>query len=236
MPAQDPTTVKLLTLLNVSSLRSTRRSLKAKNEQNGDASKRRKLGGKLLAAIQPQTIETEEDEMSEVESDEEDARSDHGELISISFIWTSPDRPIAASSSGSDGHSLHFGTSQESAPAILTKESRTAIDSNNLVSKRLDLGAGPDGLGSVVSLQLEGGESEMVRKFYISRQMIYPHSNQIRHPQLYLPCFPVIEMFCSHMLERRPKNTTTLDEKFATTLFNISRGSSHSLPHRSVLK
>lgn len=81
MPSQDPTTVKLLTLLNVSSLRSSRRSLKAntQNGHDGDVAKRRKLGGKLLASAQPQTAtEADQDEESEVESDEEDVVASNG--------------------------------------------------------------------------------------------------------------------------------------------------------------
>jgi hypothetical protein len=82
MPAQDPTTVKLLTLLNVSSLKSKRRSLKLDNTsgegQPGDVSKRRKLGGKRLAPVEvgkdDQTNQNEE----ELESEQEEIEDDDG--------------------------------------------------------------------------------------------------------------------------------------------------------------
>ncbi|KAG9086798.1 rRNA-binding ribosome biosynthesis protein utp25 [Ceratobasidium sp. 370] len=137
MPAQDPTTVKLLTLLNVSSLKSRRRSLKiaqAVGEQS-DAPKRRKLGGKLIVPVQAEEAQEE----SEAESDLEG--SDTGEGSSTSTL---------------DSYSLHFGTSQDSSPAILTPASRATIDSGKLRPQQHDLGAGPAELGRVVSSQAEG--------------------------------------------------------------------------------
>ncbi|KAG8743792.1 rRNA-binding ribosome biosynthesis protein utp25 [Ceratobasidium sp. 414] len=137
MPAQDPTTVKLLTLLNVSSLKSRRRSLKVEQATEGqsDLPKRRKLGGKLVVPVQAE--EAQED--SEAESESEG--SEIGEGPSTSTL---------------DLYSLHFGTPQDSSPAILTPASRAAVDARKLHSQRLDLGTGPGELGSVVSSQPEG--------------------------------------------------------------------------------
>ncbi|KAG9101162.1 rRNA-binding ribosome biosynthesis protein utp25, partial [Ceratobasidium sp. UAMH 11750] len=135
MPAQDPTTVKLLTLLNVSSLKSRRRSLKVEQSIEGqsDGPKRRKLGGKLVVPAQAEDVQ--EDSESESEG------SDIGD---------------GPSTSNSDSYNLHFGTSQDSSPAILTPTSRAAIDSCKLHPQRLDLGAGPAQLGRVVSSQPQG--------------------------------------------------------------------------------
>ncbi|KAB5592297.1 digestive organ expansion factor [Ceratobasidium theobromae] len=146
MPAQDPATVKLLTLLNVSSLKSKRRSLKGNDSSEGqsesDQPKRRKLGGKLVTKSEtPKDEDTGEDKDSESESDGGEEANDF-------------------STSDADMHSLHFGTPQEPTPAILTPASRSAIDSHTFVTQQLDLGAEPEELGAVVSLQLEAIESE----------------------------------------------------------------------------
>ncbi|QRV97136.1 U3 small nucleolar RNA-associated protein 25 [Ceratobasidium sp. AG-Ba] len=135
MPAQDPTTVKLLTLLNVSSLKSKRRSLKlhqTSDESGVELPKRRKLGGKLVA---PVGVETSGGGTEEEESEPEE---DEAENI--------------PSTSTSDPYSRHFGTPKDSNPSILTPESRAAIDSRKLTSQRQTRGE----LGSVISLRPEG--------------------------------------------------------------------------------
>ncbi|CAE6512557.1 unnamed protein product [Rhizoctonia solani] len=146
MPAQDPTTVKLLTLLNVSSLKSKRRSLKSNNsspegQSESETPKRRKLGGKLATKTEAhQGEEQEEDEESEAESESE------GQDV---------ESPVTTAA---DLHILHFGSSQEPGPSILKPASRSAIDTCKLNTQRLNLGTEPDDLGAVVLSYPEGVE------------------------------------------------------------------------------
>ncbi|KAG8770445.1 rRNA-binding ribosome biosynthesis protein utp25 [Ceratobasidium sp. 428] len=144
MSAQDPTTVKLLTLLNVSSLKSRRRSFKtgqAFNEGQSaeDVPKRRKLGGKLAVLAAAKEGDEEAQEESEADSESEGSMAEGG-----------------PSTSSTDSHSLHFGNSKDPSPAILTPMSRASIDAHKLHSQRISLGTRPDELGSVVSIQVEG--------------------------------------------------------------------------------
>ncbi|CAE6437100.1 unnamed protein product [Rhizoctonia solani] len=146
MPSQDPATVKLLTLLNVSSLKSKRRSLKSnallpEGQSESETPGRRKLGGKLAKKAEVPTGE-EQDNESESETESE-AESHGGEL------------PITAAD---DPHILHFGSPQDPGPSILTPVSRSAIDAHKLVTERLNLGTEPDRLGAVVSSYPEGME------------------------------------------------------------------------------
>jgi hypothetical protein len=82
MPPQDQATVKLLTLLNVSSLKSKRRSLKANDSSTegrseSDLPKRRKLGGKPVTKPEaPKGDSMNEDKESEAESDGDDEGND----------------------------------------------------------------------------------------------------------------------------------------------------------------
>ncbi|KAF8712361.1 Utp25, U3 small nucleolar RNA-associated SSU processome protein 25, partial [Rhizoctonia solani] len=146
MPAQDPTTVKLLTLLNVSSLKSKRRSLKSNDsspegQSELETPKRRKLGGKLAKKAE---TPTGEDLDEELESEAESEVESHGDESSV----------IA----NDDPYVSHFGSSQESGPSILTSASRSAIDTRKLIAQRLTLGTGPDELGAVVLSHPEGVE------------------------------------------------------------------------------
>ncbi|KAL5632050.1 hypothetical protein ACGC1H_000167 [Rhizoctonia solani] len=144
MPAQDPATVKLLTLLNVSSLKSKRRSLKSSDsshegQSESETPKRRKLGGKL-AKVETHQGE-EQDEASESE-EESEAESQAGESPVSTNNW----------------HDLHFGSCQAPGPSILTPASRSAVDARNFNTQRLSLGTGPDHLGAVVLSCPEGVE------------------------------------------------------------------------------
>ncbi|CAE6438756.1 unnamed protein product [Rhizoctonia solani] len=146
MPAQDPTTVKLLTLLNVSSLKSKRRSLKSSDsspegQSESETPKRRKLGGKLATKAEDHQGK-EQDEVSDSE-EESEAESQADES------------PVATTN---DWHDLHFGSSQEPGPSVLTPTSRSAIDAHNLNTQRLNLGTEPSDLGAVVLSCPEGVE------------------------------------------------------------------------------
>ncbi|CAE7233986.1 unnamed protein product [Rhizoctonia solani] len=146
MPAQDPATVKLLTLLNVSSLRSKRRSLKSSDsspegQSESETPKRRKLGGKLATKREAHQGE-EQDEASESEDESEIESQD-------------VESPVITAN---DPHVLHFGSS-EAGPSILTPASRSAIDNHQLGTQQLNLGNGPDELGAVVLSCPEGAES-----------------------------------------------------------------------------
>ncbi|EUC58386.1 digestive organ expansion factor, putative [Rhizoctonia solani AG-3 Rhs1AP] len=146
MPAQDPTTVKLLTLLNVSSLKSKRRSLKSSDsshegQSESETPKRRKLGGKLAKVETPQGEEQEEASESEEESDVE-SQADES--------------PVSTN----NWHDLHFGSPQAPDPSILTPASRSAVDARNFNTQLLSLGTEPDHLGAVILSCLEGVESE----------------------------------------------------------------------------
>ncbi|KAG8729614.1 rRNA-binding ribosome biosynthesis protein utp25 [Ceratobasidium sp. 423] len=146
MPAQDPATVKLLTLLNVSSLKSKRRSLKSNDsppegQSESETPKRRKLGGKLATKTEVHKgKEQDEDEESEAESEAGDQEIES---------------PVTTTA---DLHVLHFGSSQEPGPSILTPASRSAIDTCKLNTQRLNLGTGLDNLGAVVLSYPEGVE------------------------------------------------------------------------------
>lgn len=80
MPSQDPATVKLLTLLNVSSLKSKRRSLKSnallpEGQSESETPGRRKLGGKLAKKAE---VPTGEEQDNESESETESEAESHG--------------------------------------------------------------------------------------------------------------------------------------------------------------
>ncbi|ELU37131.1 digestive organ expansion factor [Rhizoctonia solani AG-1 IA] len=146
MPAQDPTTVKLLTLLNVSSLKSKRRSLKSNDSSPGGQSeletpKRRKLGGKLAKKAEAPTGEDLDEELESEAESEVESHEDESSVIA-----------------NDDPYVSHFGSSQESGPSILTSASRSAIDTRKLIAQRLTLGTGPDELGAVVLSHPEGVE------------------------------------------------------------------------------
>ncbi|KAG9120781.1 rRNA-binding ribosome biosynthesis protein utp25 [Ceratobasidium sp. 392] len=143
MPAQDPATVKLLTLLNVSSLKSRRRSLKleqasTEGQPAGDEPKRRKLGGRLAVPAAAQNGDEESQEDTEEESDPDEIEGEDGRLTS-----------------NEDTYNIHFGTSKDSTPMILTPSSRAAIDSRKLHHRRQNLGTGPEQLGSMVESVVE---------------------------------------------------------------------------------
>ncbi|KAJ1300479.1 hypothetical protein OPQ81_005293 [Rhizoctonia solani] len=105
-----------------------------------ETSKRRKLGGKLATKT-----EAHQDEEQDEDSEPEDLEAGNQGVES------------PATTAG-DWHALHFGSSQEPGPSILTHASRSAVDNRKLKTQRFNLGTEPGSLGAVILSLPEGVE------------------------------------------------------------------------------